>query len=152
MSMHTVGETAEPVASMASDFESSAARTDQDSLPEVTRAPVSDQPPAPELEAGVGHEAVVVGVAEGLEGLGRRRRLARRLCGGGNDEDGSDAQQGRQPGAQPSRSKYIRQIRDPLVHVDPRSARVRLIGRQLSRVLETTVADMSRFGLLVASR
>ena len=70
----------------------------------------------------------------------------------GTTKTASDAQQGREPGAQPSRSKYIRQIRDPLVHVDPRSARVRLIGRQLSRVLETTVADMSRFGLLMASR
>ena len=100
------------------------------------------------LEAAVGHEAVVIGVAEGLEGLGRRRRRARRLRGGGHDEDRDGAQQGGEPGAQPSRSKYIRQVRDPLVHVNPRSARVRLVGRQLSRVLETTVADKSQFGAL----
>ena len=54
MSMHTVGETAVPVASMASDFESPAARTDHDSFPEATRAPASDQPPAPSSKPPLG--------------------------------------------------------------------------------------------------
>ena len=70
----------------------------------------------------------------------------------GTTKTASGAQQGGEPGAQPSRSKYIRQVRDLLVHVNPRSARVRLVGRQLSRVLETTVADKSRFGVLIARR
>ena len=52
--MHTVGETAVPPASMASDFESPAPRTDHDSLPEVTRAPDSDQPPAPSSKPPLG--------------------------------------------------------------------------------------------------
>ena len=54
MSMHTVGETAVPVAPMASDLESPAARTEYDSLPSATDAFDSDQPAAPDSKPPLG--------------------------------------------------------------------------------------------------